>query len=137
MTELPCGLGGISKSMQITSYLADADSLVVGTVVRYEGRLWLVGMVNDSRARLDPLTGMDRTIGDQTFQSYGSSVSVAPNAFLPQADEVEVASAHQRLQELTARPERAPRVRRDRVARVMSRRRGKQGLRPARRRATT
>lgn len=57
-----------------------------GWVVEYEGRLWLVGLVNDSRARLDPLTGSDVKIGKRAFIDFGRSVNISPGAMLKVVD---------------------------------------------------
>lgn len=60
--------------------------VTVGTVVRYEDSPWYVGLVNKSRARLDPLTGVTVTLSPQsgrTFQSYKSSVNISSESRLP------------------------------------------------------
>lgn len=65
----------------------------VGNLVRYEGRIWRVGLVSDCRMRLDPLTGfaVASPSSGRAFQRYGSSVNVAPRAYLEQVDEAELA----------------------------------------------
>lgn len=66
------------------------DAGSVGRVVSYDGRIWRVGLVNTTRARLDPLTGRvvmaDPTSG-RTFSSFGDSVNVSPTSYV---DEVNV-----------------------------------------------
>lgn len=70
-----------------------APRLAVGNVVSHDSRLWRVGLVNTSRARLDPLSGSvviaDPTSG-RSFNSYGSSVNVSPNAYMDILDPVVV-----------------------------------------------
>ena len=59
--------------------------LPVGAVVKVDGRLWCVGMVNDSRARLDPLTGASVTPDPESgrcFTTYGQSINIAPNSLV-------------------------------------------------------
>lgn len=66
---------------------------VVGGLVRYEGRVWRVGLISDCRMRLDPLTGfaVASPSSGRAFQRYGSSVNVAPHAYLEQVEEAELA----------------------------------------------
>ena len=57
--------------------------LVVGLLVRHEeGKVWRVGLVNESRARLDPVTGQVTKLLDHEFASYGGSVNVSPQAIM-------------------------------------------------------
>lgn len=70
---------------------ADPDRLVQGSVVQYEEKLWMVGLVNDSRARLDPLTGKQVKIPSadgkgSEFTTYDNSVNVSPTAMLRVVD---------------------------------------------------
>lgn len=66
--------------------------LAVGQIVQYDGSWWRVGLVNESRARLDPLTG-EQTIlpNGRQFVSYGSGVNVGPTSHLPTLTETELA----------------------------------------------
>lgn len=69
--------------------IGDAKLLVVGTVVKSGGRLWRIGLVNLSRARLDPLTGIavvaDPSSG-RSFQSYGGSINISSTALMEEVD---------------------------------------------------
>lgn len=60
-----------------------------GELVRCEGRVWFVGLVNEARARLDPITGSvvqaDPTSG-RSFTSYGQSINVGATAPLEKVD---------------------------------------------------
>lgn len=64
-------------------------TLKVGEVVKTDGRLWRVGLVNTSRARLDPLTGSivrcDPMSG-RSFSSYGDPINVSPGSILEKVD---------------------------------------------------
>ncbi len=54
-----------------------------GAVVEYDGRVWRVGLVNECRARLDPVTGtvtQANPVSGRTFMSYGGSVNITPTA---------------------------------------------------------
>lgn len=59
--------------------MAYGDLLEEGRVVKYMGRVWFIGLVNASRARLDPLTavGAASPVTGKSFQTYGSSINVA------------------------------------------------------------
>src|SRR5262245_13955786 len=62
--------------------------LEVGSVVEYEGRRWRVGLVNYSRARLDPLSSVvvtSPTTG-RSHWSHGEPANVAPDAVLAEVD---------------------------------------------------
>lgn len=65
--------------------LHDEPTMVAGSLVRYENRIWRVGLVSWSRARLDPLSGRvvrpDPTTG-RCFTSYGDSVNISPRSIL-------------------------------------------------------
>jgi hypothetical protein len=62
------------------------------SIVRYEGRLWMVGMVNVCRARLDPLTGFTATMSasGRSFTTYGASVNVSATSVLDIIDPADV-----------------------------------------------
>ncbi len=78
--------------------------LVEGQIVEYEDRLWRVGLVNQSRARLDPITGKQAVVGGHAFTSYGDSVNVGPRSVLPVIDPSELTTTAQgRLARLTSR----------------------------------
>lgn len=75
-----------------SAYFKPGRKLVEDTVVRYESRLWRVGLVNTSRARLDPLTAnvtMASPVSGRSFRSYGPSVSISPTAASPVTVELE------------------------------------------------
>lgn len=78
-------------------YLLQANELV-----RYESRIWLVGMVNDARARLDPLSATSISLPEsgRSFQTYGQSVNVAPTS------QIERVSLDELTETQTARVER-------------------------------
>lgn len=64
-------------------------TLQYGQLLRYDNLVWRVGMVNDCRARLDPLsTRVTVMVGDeeQVSRSHGKSVNIAPNSM--ELDEV-------------------------------------------------
>lgn len=67
----------------------DPDTLKVGELVRDGGRIWRVGLVNPSRARLDPVSGVATVspVSGRTFESFGGSVNVAPAAMVEKVDE--------------------------------------------------
>ena len=83
-----------------------------GDIIIRDGRLWRVGLVNACRMRLDPLEGRDVTICDEdgtvraSFQSYGTSLNVAPSTEYPIAPPAELARVTQRLARLMAREEK-------------------------------
>lgn len=85
--------GAAFLSGQATHY----PKLKQGTIVKMEDRLWLVGMVNECRARLDPLTGVAVAMpqSGRTFTSYGNSINVAATALLDvvPADSLDTAAA--------------------------------------------
>jgi len=90
-------------------------TLVVGTIVDYENRLWRVGLVNPSRARLDPITGTVVTpspASGRCFTSYGNSANVSPGSVLRTVEigDLEPAAAR-RLACLVAAESVLPRVR--------------------------
>lgn len=62
------------------------SSLAVGNIVRTDGKLWRVGLVNASRARLDPISGsmvtMSNPVSGRTFQVYGASINISPNSII-------------------------------------------------------
>ena len=69
------------------SFFRPSPVLKEGQIVSYAGRRWVVGLVNSCRARLDPLSGITKTINvgtrdEKTFNSYGSLVSIAPTSIL-------------------------------------------------------
>ena len=60
-----------------------APTLVEGAIVEHDGRLWRVGLVNQSRARLDPLAGEAVLLATgRSFTSYGGSINVGPTSTL-------------------------------------------------------
>lgn len=61
------------------------NRLVEGTVVKYEGRIWFVGLVNDSRARLDPISDVGSVMPEsgRSFRTYGSSANITPCPGIP------------------------------------------------------
>src|SRR3954468_15267077 len=66
-----------------------ADKPVVGQLVRSCGRIWRVGLVNFSRARLDPVSGVASVspVSGGTFESYGSRATGSPTSMLEIVDE--------------------------------------------------
>ncbi len=58
----------------------------VGQLVRYEGRIWRVGLVNYSRARLDPLSAETRTLnlptGTKQVNKHGDPVNIGPTSLV-------------------------------------------------------
>lgn len=54
--------------------------VIVGQLVKYQDRVWRVGLVNASRARLDPVTGTLHKLLSAEFVSYGNSVNVSPGS---------------------------------------------------------
>lgn len=78
-------------------------ALTEGSIVEYEGRHWRVGLVNECRARLDPLDGRAVTVkpnGDEghvrQFTTYGPSVNVSPHSLLSAVDDSELGSTARR-----------------------------------------
>jgi hypothetical protein len=65
-----------------------SDELKHGAVYEYEGRLWRCGLVNDCRARLDPMSAatVSHVGSGRTFQSYGSSINIGPKSYLKEVD---------------------------------------------------
>lgn len=64
-----------------------------GSLYRYENRIWRCGLVNISRARLDPVSGftvVSPVSGRGSFLTYGSSVNVSPNSVIPEVSEDEL-----------------------------------------------
>lgn len=73
------------------TFFPDKPALVEGAIYEYEERLWRCGLVNQSRARLDPLQGERvRVGGGHAFTSYGSSVNIGPCSGLRRVDESEL-----------------------------------------------
>lgn len=63
-----------------------SDWLIEGSIVKYENKVWRVGLVNESRARLDPLTGTVVQISaasGRSFTGLPSSVNIGPTSMLP------------------------------------------------------
>lgn len=90
-------------------------TLKIGTVVEYDGRLWRVGLISESRARLDPLQGKTVTIAAggtdsdsgesprsaHKFESLGTSVNVSPMSILREINQGELDdAAARRLRQL-------------------------------------
>lgn len=82
--------------------------LKIGDVVAYDGRYWRVGLLNPSRARLDPLTGRATSIGGSSFTSYGDPVNVSAGAELDVVDLAELPTAARRRLDTLAGAELAP-----------------------------
>lgn len=60
--------------------------LKVGELVFHDGRrVWRVGLVNGSRARLDPVSGSIHKLLTAEFVTYGNSVNVSPNSVMEKA----------------------------------------------------
>jgi hypothetical protein len=61
-----------------------------GRIVNWDGRVWFVGLVNASRARLDPVMAnrvvQADPVSGRTFLSYGSSVNICPTSTLEDAE---------------------------------------------------
>lgn len=58
-------------------------SLEEGAVIGYENRIWRVGLVNECRARLDPVTGIVTTVdaaSGRSINSYGGSINISPTS---------------------------------------------------------
>ena len=66
--------------------------LEVNSLIRHDGRVWLVGMVNDSRARIHPISGLSSAspVSGKSFTTFGSAIDIAPNAYVPLVDEAEL-----------------------------------------------
>ena len=77
-------------------------SLVVGQFVRYEERIWRVGLVNASRARLDPVQGNVRRLLNAEFVSYSASVNVSPGALMEEVGKDGLTAAEYRRSEMLA-----------------------------------
>lgn len=62
--------------------------LIVGRVYKSGGRLWRCGLVNFTRARLDPISAVtiSHVNSGKPFSSYGQSANVSPNAELDEVD---------------------------------------------------
>lgn len=62
--------------------LINLGTLRVGQIVRSRDRLWRVGLVNLSRARIDPISGYASiSVGTgRAFTSYGTSDSIGPES---------------------------------------------------------
>ena len=73
--------------------------LTPGTIIRYGGGLWRVEYVNVSRARICPL-GKRATFDDDGGNRPG--VSIAPNSYVEEIDDVERAQAEMELAKLEA-----------------------------------
>lgn len=56
--------------------------LTVGQIVWYNSRVWRVGLVNESRARLDPVQGNIAKLLTAEFTTYGTSVNVSAGSVL-------------------------------------------------------
>jgi ribosomal protein S27AE len=81
--------------------------LRINSIVEYDHRLWRVGLVNDCRARLDPITGTsvrpDPASG-RCFTTYGDSVNIAPSSMIPVVSETDLDDeAARRLHNLRSR----------------------------------
>lgn len=75
----------------MTASAISSRSLTEGAIVEYENRYWRVGLVNESRARLDPLQGNRVTVAPgHSFNSYGSSVNIGPTSALRMITEEEL-----------------------------------------------
>lgn len=63
--------------------------LKVGELRRYDGRIWRVGLVNSSRARLDPISGFTSAspVSGKSFTVFGDSVSIGPTSIIDLVDE--------------------------------------------------
>lgn len=66
--------------------------LKVNSLVRHEGRIWLVAMVNDARARIQPISGATTAspVTGKSFKVFGNPIDVAPNSFLSEVDPSEL-----------------------------------------------
>jgi len=58
------------------------EGLTQGSIVIYADKLWRVGLVNESRARLDPVSGNIHKLLTETFLTYGTSVNISPGSIL-------------------------------------------------------
>lgn len=67
-----------STQQQQTSIQQTGGDLRVGEFVVYEGRAWKVGLVNFSRARLDPMKRSTKVNGDE----FAGSVNIGPASTL-------------------------------------------------------
>lgn len=70
-----------------------------GCLYRYEGRIWRCGLVNVSRARLDPVSGFQATSpvsGKGSFTTYGTSVNVGSNSDIPEVAETDLSDGELR-----------------------------------------
>jgi len=84
----------------------DSVSLQVGAIVRHDNRLWRVGLVNQSRARLDPVQGTIHKLLSAEFMSYGASVNVSPGSPLEEVTDKQLSQAeHRRAEKLAERVE--------------------------------
>lgn len=82
--------------------------LQIGQIVTYESRLWRVGLINESRARLDPIQGSTRTIMETgaSFTTYGVSCNVSPTSPLTMVSDSTLTTEEQRrAQKLAGREE--------------------------------
>lgn len=82
--------------------------LEVGQIVRHDGKIWRVGLVNVSRARLDPVSGSTHQMLAKTFTTFGNSINVSSTSPLDELmliDLNEEERGRLRRLELTARNE--------------------------------
>ena len=81
-------------------------SLQVGQIVEYDGKYWRVGLVNPSRARLDPVTGTIHQLLTASFRTYGASVNVSPTSPLSIVEDKHLTpEQHRRAENLAHRTE--------------------------------
>lgn len=66
--------------------------LKVGELRRYDGRIWRVGLVNLSRARLDPISGFTSAspVSGKSFMMFGESVNVGCDSYIDLVQESEL-----------------------------------------------
>lgn len=82
------------------------STLQVGQIVQYESRIWRVGLVNPSRARLDPVSGTTHELLTAKFTSYGASVNISPTSPLDVLeDKFLTPEQHRRAENLAHRTE--------------------------------
>lgn len=70
--------------------------------MRYEDRLWRVGLVNASRARLDPVQGTIHKLLTAQFMTYGQSVNISPTSPLETVPEYRLSDEQRRRAERLA-----------------------------------
>lgn len=82
------------------------SDIVAGELVRYEARIWRVGLVTESRARLDPVQGTVQQLLGGSFITYGASVNVSPGAVLEKVTQASLTEEqNKRAEKLASRAE--------------------------------